>query len=194
VGIERPRGATIWTTGLPAAGKTTLGDALASRLGAGGHRPYRLDGDVLRRGLCADLGFSAADRDENIRRAAHVAQVVALTGSIVVASLISPYQAHRALARRAHEEAGLAFLEVYLATPLAICERRDPKGLYAGARAGLLRGLTGIDDPYEVPLAPDVVVSPGAQSVDACTDAVLEAFAALRCGVTRGRGTTPVTA
>jgi bifunctional enzyme CysN/CysC len=177
-----PRGATVWLTGLPAAGKTTVGDALAERLGEAGYATYRLDGDVLRQTLSSDLGFDAVSRQENIRRASNVARILAEAGVLVVASLISPYRASREAARALHDAAGLPFLEVFLDTPLAECERRDPRGLYARARRGEITGFTGIDDPYEPPEASEVTLHTEAQSVDEASGAVLEAVLALDLG------------
>jgi bifunctional enzyme CysN/CysC len=174
--VERAGGATVWLTGLPASGKSTIAVAVEERLERGGRAAYLLDGDNLRHGLCADLGFTAADRAENIRRAAEVAKLIAGAGLVVLASFVSPYAAGREHARRIHVEAGLPFLEVYVNTPPAECERRDPKGLYARARRGELTGFTGVDDPYEAPAAPDLELRPPAQSVD---DAVALVLAAL---------------
>jgi bifunctional enzyme CysN/CysC len=174
-----PRGATVWLTGLPAAGKTTIGDAVAERLGEAGYATYRLDGDVFRQTLSSDLGFDAASRRENIRRAANVGRILAEAGVLVVASLISPYRASREQARELHEAAGLPFLEVYLDTPLAECERRDPRGLYARARRGEITGFTGVDDPYEPPEDPAVTLHTEVQSVAEATASVLEAVLAL---------------
>lgn len=153
-------GATVWLTGLSGSGKSTVAVELERQLVAAGRAAYLLDGDNLRQGLNGDLGFSAADRDENVRRVAHVARLLADAGVVAIVPLISPYRAARDLARRLHGAAGLPFLEVFVDTPLAECERRDPKGLYAKARAGELRGMTGIDDPYEPPLAPELVLTP----------------------------------
>lgn len=150
------RGATMWMVGLSGSGKSTLARSLerawVERAGAA----YRLDGDNLRHGLNADLGFSAADRTENLRRVAHVAALLADGGLLVVASLISPLAEHRARARRIHAEAGLPFAEVFVDAPLAVCEARDPKGLYAKARAGAITGFTGIDAPFEAPETPEL--------------------------------------
>jgi bifunctional enzyme CysN/CysC len=150
------RGATLWLTGLPSSGKSTIAAALEERLVAAGIHAYRLDGDNLRHGLNADLGFSAEDRAENVRRTAYAAHLLADAGVLAIPSLVSPYRADRELARRVHEDAGIEFLEVFVDTPLDECERRDPKGLYARARAGEIKGFTGIDDPYEPPESPDV--------------------------------------
>ncbi|OXM71935.1 MULTISPECIES: adenylyl-sulfate kinase [Amycolatopsis] len=155
------RGLTVWLTGLSASGKSTIAVELERRLVAAGRPAYLLDGDNLRHGLNADLGFGAADRAENVRRVGEVARLFADAGVVAVASLISPYRADRAQVREVHERAGLPFLEVFVDTPLEVCEARDPKGMYAKARAGEIRGFTGIDDPYEAPVAPDLVVRPG---------------------------------
>lgn len=170
-----PEGATIWFTGLPAAGKTTLARALRERLAAAGLATCCLDGDELRRGLCADLGFSPADRAENVRRVGHVASLLAGAGVVALVSVISPYARDRAAARSRHERAGLAFLEVWMSTPLTECERRDPRGLYARARAGELTEVTGIDAPYEPPRSPEVTV--GVESVDRAAERCLAALA-----------------
>jgi len=187
----KPRGATVWLTGLPSAGKTTIGDAVAAGLREAGYAAYRLDGDVLRGTLNADLGFDAASRDENVRRAAHVAWLLADAGLISVVSLISPYRAMRQDARRLHEAAGLPFVEVYLDTPLAECERRDRRGLYARARRGELKGMTGIDDPYEPPLEPEVTLytaqQPVAEAAAATLDVVLSLDLATVLRVPAGR-------
>src|SRR5205823_11001558 len=142
---ERPhKGMTVWLTGLSGSGKSTVAAEVERRLVASGRPAYLLDGDNLRHGLNADLGFSAADRVENVRRVAQVARLFADAGLIAIAPLISPYRDGRAEARRIHTEAGLPFYEVYVRTPLEVCEARDPKGLYAKARAGELTGFTGI--------------------------------------------------
>lgn len=152
------RGATVWFTGLPASGKSTVAAAVEERLVGGGRAAYLLDGDNLRHGLNADLGFSAADRAENVRRAGEVAVLFADAGVVALVSLVSPYAADRERARQTHQSAGLPFAEVFVDTPLEECERRDPKGLYARARAGELAGMTGVDDPYEPPESPELVV------------------------------------
>ena len=153
-----PPGATIWFTGLPAAGKTTLARAVRQRLVTAGAPTCCLDGDELRLGLCADLGFSPADRAENVRRVAHVASLLAGAGVVALVSVISPYARDRAAARALHERAGLPFVVVWMSAPLSECEQRDPSGLYRRARAGELAGVTGIDAPYEAPERPDLVV------------------------------------
>ena len=141
-------GATVWFTGLSGSGKSTLADAVAgSPAWPTGRAAYVLDGDNVRHGLNADLGFSAADRAENVRRVGEVARLMADAGLVALVPVISPYRADRDRVRAAHEAAGLRFVEVFVDTPLELCERRDPKGLYAKARAGELTGMTGIDDP-----------------------------------------------
>ena len=164
------RGATVWFTGLPASGKSTVARNLVVSLAERGVNTYRLDGDNLRHGLCGDLGFSHSDREENVRRTAEVARLMADAGIVTVVSLVSPYRAGRALVRQLHADAGLCFLEVWVSTPLEICEARDPKGLYARARRGEIPDMTGVDDPYEEPESPEVEVT-----VDTpCEDAVAQ--------------------
>ena len=172
-------GATVWLTGLPGAGKTTIADAVAGGLAEAGYAHYRLDGDVLRTTLNADLGFDLDSRQENVRRAAHLACTLADAGIVAVVSLISPYRAGRTQARTLHEAMEIPFLEVYLDTPLEECERRDPRGLYARARRGEIVGMTGIDDPYEPPETAELVVHPGRTSIEETTNGVLEAVFAL---------------
>jgi bifunctional enzyme CysN/CysC len=153
-------GATVWFTGLSGSGKSTVAIEVERQLLAAGRPCYLLDGDNLRHGLNGDLGFSAEDRDENVRRVAEVARLFADAGVVALVPLISPYRAARDRARQVHDVAGLPFLEVFVDTPIELCEQRDPKGLYAKARAGEIRGFTGIDDPYEAPLAPELVLRP----------------------------------
>jgi bifunctional enzyme CysN/CysC len=150
----------VWLTGLPASGKSTIAAALEERLAREGYRAYRLDGDNLRHGLNNDLGFEPNDRAENIRRVAHVASLFADSGTVAIVSVISPYAADRELARGVHDRGELEFLEVFVDTPLEECERRDPKGLYARARCGELRGFTGVDAPYETPREPELDLRP----------------------------------
>ena len=156
------RGATVWFTGLSGSGKSTIANELERLLVASGQAAYVLDGDNLRHGLNADLGFDAADRDENVRRVAEVARLFADAGVVALVPLISPYRQARERARRAHDVAGLTFVEVFVDTPIEICEARDPKGLYRKARAGEITGFTGIDDPYEPPTNPELVLRPEA--------------------------------
>jgi adenylyl-sulfate kinase len=155
-GALAQQGMTVWFTGLPAAGKTTLAAAVEEQLVLAGHNAYHLDGDRLRAGLSSDLGFGRQARDENVRRAAEVARMLADGGAVALVSLVSPYAAARMQARQLHERHDLRFVEVWVATPLQECERRDPKGLYARARRGELRDMTGVDDPYEPPRAAEL--------------------------------------
>ena len=171
-------GATVWFTGLSGSGKSTVADAVATALLAAGRAVYVLDGDNIRHGLNADLGFSAADRTENVRRIGEVARLMADAGLVALVPVVSPYRADRDRVRAAHGAAGLAFVEVHMATPLEVCEQRDPKGLYAKARAGELTGLTGIDDPYEPPQSPEVRLAPA--PVDEQVAAVLEVLTTSR--------------
>ncbi len=158
---ERPTvGATVWCTGLSGSGKSTVAVEVERALIAAGRPAYVLDGDNLRHGLNGDLGFSAADRSENVRRVGEVARLFTDAGVVAVVPLISPYRADRDRVRAAHDLAGLAFVEVFVDTPIELCEERDPKGLYRRARAGELRGFTGIDDPYEAPLAAELTLRP----------------------------------
>jgi adenylyl-sulfate kinase len=153
-------GAVVWLTGLSGSGKSTVAVAVEEALVQRGRAAYLLDGDNLRHGLNSDLGFSAEDRSENIRRVGEVATLFADAGVVAVVPLISPFRAARDAVRERVEGAGLLFVEVHVATPLATCEERDPKGLYAKARAGEITGMTGIDDPYEEPLEPELVLRP----------------------------------
>jgi bifunctional enzyme CysN/CysC len=171
---QRPtRGGTIWLTGLSGSGKSTVAVEVERRLVAAGRPAYLLDGDNLRHGLNNDLGFSAADRDENVRRVGEVARLFADAGLVAVVSLVSPYRAGRDRVRALHAAAGLGFMEVFVDTPLDVCEARDPKGMYAKARAGEITGFTGIDDPYEQPRQPELVLRPGHGSPSAMADLVI---------------------
>jgi bifunctional enzyme CysN/CysC len=172
----RQRGATIWLTGLPASGKSTIAVALERRLVEAGQAAYLLDGDNVRHGLSDDLGFAPGDRAEHIRRVAHVARLMADAGVVAVVSLVSPLREDRAVARRLHEVAELPFVEAHVDTPLEECERRDPKGLYARARAGELQGLTGVDAPYEAPERPELTLHTTDGSVDDAVAAILDAL------------------
>ncbi len=164
------RGGVVWLTGLSGAGKSTLAMGLQRRLFERGWLAYVLDGDNVRHGLNRDLGFSAQDRAENIRRVGEVAALFADAGMICITAFISPYRADRAHARQAAAE---GFREIYVEAPLELCERRDPKGLYAKARRGQLSGFTGIDAPYEDPVAPDLVIDTGRIGIDACIDLLM---------------------
>ena len=157
------RGATIWFTGLPASGKSSLAAATEQSLVESGRSAYRLDGDNLRHGLTGDLRFSAKDRAENVRRTASVAALLADAGVIALVSLVSPYAADRAAARELHEQQGIEFIEVFVDTPLETCEQRDPKGLYARAPSGELKEITEIDAPYEAPEQAELVIRPSDQ-------------------------------
>lgn len=168
-------GATVWFTGLSGSGKSTLAAAVESELVHSRRATYRLDGDNLRTGLNGDLDFSPSSRHENVRRVAEVACLFADAGLVALVALISPYATSRQAARALHDRAGLPFVEVYLSASLEQCERRDTKGLYARARAGQLRSFTGVDDSYDVPQHPDVVVGPAS----AMEDAVGQVLAAL---------------
>jgi bifunctional enzyme CysN/CysC len=158
---DRPsQGATIWFTGLSGSGKSTVAIECERQLVAAGRPAYVLDGDNIRHGLNGDLGFSAEDRAENVRRVGHVAALMADAGIVALVPLVSPYRADRDAVRALHDAAGLQFVEVFVDTPIELCEERDPKGLYAKARAGELKGFTGIDDPYEAPERPELVLTP----------------------------------
>ena len=167
------RGMTVWLTGLSGSGKSSVAVEVERRLVAAGRPAYLLDGDNLRHGLNADLGFSAEDRAENVRRVAAVAQLMADAGTVALVSLVSPYRADRDAARAAHHAAGLPFLEVFVDTPLEVCEARDPKGMYAKARAGEIAHFTGVDDPYEAPQSPDLLLRPSDGDVAALAAIVL---------------------
>jgi adenylylsulfate kinase len=151
-GLLKQRGATLWFTGLSGSGKSTIAFTLEHALVQRGRLAYVLDGDNIRHGLNKNLGFSAADREENIRRIGEVAKLFADCGVIAMTSFISPYRKDRDTVRALHVAGKLPFLEIYVNTPIATCEQRDPKGLYKKARAGELKNFTGIDDPYEEPL------------------------------------------
>jgi bifunctional enzyme CysN/CysC len=162
-------GATVWLTGLSGSGKSTLACELEQRLVRAGRPAYRLDGDNLRTGLNGDLGFTREDREENCRRVGEVARLLADAGLIAIAAVISPYADSRRRVRELHAKAGLRFVEVYLAATADCCAARDPKGLYAKAAAGEIGSFTGVDDPYEVPEHPDLVIgneTPVDQSVE----------------------------
>jgi adenylyl-sulfate kinase len=169
----RAHGATVWLTGLPASGKSTIGAALEARLVSTGRAAYLLDGDNLRHGICGDLGFSEADRARNIIRVGELARLFADSGAVAVAALVSPLADCRDEVRRIHLRAELQFLEVFVDTPLEVCAERDPKSLYRRARAGEIHGFTGVDDPYERPVAADLVLAHGVETA-AAVDAILE--------------------
>jgi adenylylsulfate kinase len=190
--LLRQKGVTVWFTGLSACGKSTIAVALEQVLCQRGHAAYVLDGDNVRFGLNAGakilmddrgygeaaakrfgLGFSAEDREENIRRIGEVAKLFADASIITIASFISPYSKDRDGVRAIHAKAGLGFCECWVNTPIEVCEQRDPKGLYKKARAGELKGFTGIDDPYEAPSKPELTLEAGAKSVETCVAEVL---------------------
>jgi adenylylsulfate kinase len=160
------RGATVWLTGLPSAGKTTIAFALAERLRGDGHRVEVLDGDEIRTFLSAGLGFSREDRHQNVQRIGFVAELLASHGVKVLAPVIAPYADSREAVRKRHDAAGTAYVEVHVATPVEVCSDRDVKGLYAKQRAGEISGLTGVDDPYEAPERPDGRIEAHTQTVD----------------------------
>ncbi|WP_346839834.1 adenylyl-sulfate kinase [Microbulbifer sp. SAOS-129_SWC] len=150
------KGVTLWFTGLSGSGKSTVAVAVEKALAARGVLSYRLDGDNIRHGINANLGFSAEDRQENIRRVGEISKLFADSGVVVLSSFISPYREDRDVVRRMHDEGDLPYLEVFVDCSLEAAEARDPKGLYKKARAGEIRGFTGIDDPYEAPTAPEL--------------------------------------
>jgi adenylyl-sulfate kinase len=170
-------GATVWLTGLPAAGKSTIGAALEEHLVREGRFAYLLDGDNLRHGICGDLGFSREDRARNVARAGELARLFADAGAIAIVALISPFAQTREAVRERHEHCGLPFIEVHVATPLEVCVARDPKGLYARCAAGELTHLTGVDDPYEPPADPELRLT-DQMSVAQAVQAVARALAA----------------
>ena len=169
----KQQGCTLWFTGLPSSGKSTTAFTLEHELVRSGYLAYVLDGDNVRHGLNKNLGFSAEDREENIRRIGEVAKLFADAGLITMTSFISPYRKDRDLARRIHEETGLRFVEIFVDTPVDVCEQRDPKGLYQKARKGELKGFTGVDDPYEPPLRPEIIVKTGELSPSELTAQLL---------------------
>ncbi|GAA2328298.1 adenylyl-sulfate kinase [Streptomyces kunmingensis] len=170
-------GATIWLTGLPSAGKTTIANELADTLRAEGHRVEVLDGDEIREYLSAGLGFSREDRHTNVQRIGFLAELLARNGVLTLVPVIAPYADSREAVRKRHQVGGTAYLEVHVATPVDVCSVRDVKGLYAKQAAGELSGLTGVDDPYEAPDAPDLRIESHHQTVQ-------ESAAALRALLT----------
>jgi len=162
----------LWMTGLSGAGKSTLANALEQELNKKGKHTYILDGDNLRHGLNSDLGFSEADRNENVRRAAEAAQLMADAGLIVIIGLISPFKKERDWARSLFKES--QFKEIYISTSLQECEHRDTKGLYGKARRGELKDFTGIDSPYEIPDNPEVIIDTKNKTVAECVQFILQ--------------------
>jgi adenylylsulfate kinase len=172
--VLRQRGATLWFTGLSGSGKSTIAFTLEHALVQRGRLAYVLDGDNIRHGLNKNLGFSAADREENIRRIGEVAKLFADCGVITMTSFISPYRKDRDTVRALHDAGKVPFIEVHVNTPIATCEQRDPKGLYKKARAGELKNFTGIDDPYEAPLKPELTIDATGTSPQQATVLLLE--------------------
>jgi bifunctional enzyme CysN/CysC len=167
-----PAGQTVWLTGLSGSGKSSVAVAVERSLLGAGRPAIILDGDNLRHGLNRDLGLSAADRAENVRRVGEVAKLFAGVGWVALVPVISPYIADRDGVRASHEAGGLTFSEIYVDTPLEVCQSRDPKGLYAKAAAGRLTGMTGIDAPYEAPVRPDLHLD-GTAAMDSLVGQVL---------------------
>jgi adenylylsulfate kinase len=161
----------LWFTGLSGAGKSTVADAVEQKLFELGHHTYLLDGDNVRHGLNKDLGFSDADRIENIRRIGEMAKLFADAGLIVMSAFISPFRSDRQMVRDLVKEK--EFVEVYISTPLSTCEERDPKGLYKKARSGQIKNFTGIDSDYEVPHHPEVTLNTAELNVSECVDRVI---------------------
>jgi adenylylsulfate kinase len=168
------KGATLWFTGLSGSGKSTVAVALESALYEQGRLTYRLDGDNIRLGINKNLGFTADDRKENIRRIGEVAKLFVDSGVIALSSFISPYREDRDTVRALHEEAGMDFIEVFVDCDLAEAEKRDPKGLYKKARAGEIKNFTGIDDPYEAPNKPEIHLRSDKMSLEDEVGAILE--------------------
>lgn len=170
------KGATLWFTGLSGSGKSTVAVALEGVLHEAGRLSYRLDGDNVRLGINKNLGFSAEDRTENIRRIGEIAKLFVDTGVIALSSFVSPYRGDRDQVRALHEEAGMEFIEVFVDVPLSVAESRDPKGLYKKARAGEIKNFTGIDDPYEAPENPEIVLNSATMTLEEEVDVLLAAL------------------
>lgn len=172
--LLKQRGATLWFTGLSGSGKSTVAVALEKVLMERGHLCYRLDGDNVRLGINKNLGFSAEDRAENIRRIGEIAKLFVDTGVIVLSSFVSPYRADRDAVRELHAASDMPFVEVYVDVSLEVAEERDPKGLYKKARAGEIKNFTGIDDPYEAPETPELVLNSDKMSLEEEVTALVE--------------------
>lgn len=170
----KQKGVTIWLTGLSGSGKSTVSVAIEQMLFKDGYLVYRLDGDNIRHGLNSNLGFTADDRKENIRRISEVAKLMGDIGVISTSAFISPYSADRQVAREIHDKAGIPFVEVFVDCPLAVAEERDPKGLYKKARKGEIKNFTGIDAPYEAPPAAEVTIDTSKSSVEECATQIVE--------------------
>lgn len=168
----KQRACVLWFTGLSGAGKSTIATALERELFDAGRQVVVLDGDVVRRGLCRDLGFSQKDRAENIRRVSELAKLLASKGFVCITAFISPYNSDRDLARAKIDNC--KFIEVFINAPIAVCERRDPKGLYAKARAGKVAEFTGVSSPYEAPSNPDIELFTDRMTVKECVDVILD--------------------
>ena len=168
-------GVTVWMTGLSGSGKSTIAYSAEMLLLQAGRAAYVLDGDNLRHGLNSDLGFGAAERTENVRRVGEVARLMADAGLVVLVPVISPFASDRKLVREAHEQASLRFIEVFVDAPLELCEQRDPKGLYARARAGEIQEMTGIDSPYEAPESPDLKLDSEGTSAEKLAALIVDA-------------------
>jgi adenylylsulfate kinase len=171
--LLKQKGATLWFTGLSGSGKSTVAVALEKALIERGHLSFRLDGDNVRLGINKNLGFSAEDRQENIRRIGEVAKLFVDAGVIVLSSFISPYRLDRDRVRELHEAADMDFIEIYVECPLEEAEKRDPKGLYKKARAGEIKNFTGIDDPYEAPEKAELILKTAELSLEQEVDAVV---------------------
>ena len=169
--VSGQRGAVLWFTGLSGSGKSTVASAVEQRLNLLGRLTYLLDGDNVRTGLCADLGFSDIDRRENIRRVSEVSKLFWDANLLTLVSFISPFRAERRVAR---DLIGADFIEVFVDASLDVCEQRDPKGLYKKARQGLISDFTGISSPYEAPQHAEIVLKTGEENLDACVDRVLD--------------------
>ncbi len=163
-------GFTAWFTGIPCSGKTTIADRVADILREKGYKVERLDGDIVRKGLTSDLGFSKEDRDENIKRVTFVAKLLTRNGVSVLATFVSPYRERRAKTR---QEIG-SFVEVYTRCPVEVCMERDVKGMYEKALAGEIKNFTGVDDPYEEPENPELILDTDKESIDECAQRVIE--------------------
>lgn len=168
------KGATLWFTGLSGSGKSTVAVALESVLHDMGRLCYRLDGDNVRLGINKNLGFSAEDRAENIRRIGEIAKLFVDAGVIALSSFVSPYRADRDQVRALHEASDMPFVEIYIECPLEVAEERDPKGLYKKARAGEIKNFTGIDDPYEAPTQPELVLNTAEMTLEEEVQAILD--------------------